>query len=40
MKKFNVIYILLIAIIVGVFGYTIYEHFNYEIPDDYDPSKE
>ncbi len=34
MKRNNVIYILLIIIITGVFGYTIYKHFNYEIPDE------
>jgi len=33
MKKDNIIYILFIIIIVGVSGYSIYKHFNYEIPD-------
>ena len=37
MKRNNVIYILLIIVITGVFGYTIYKHFNYEIPDEIIP---
>ena len=37
MKKSNIIYILLIAIVAGIFGYTIYQHFDYEIPDEIFP---
>ncbi len=37
MKKSNILMIIIIALVVSVCGYTIYRHFNYEIPDEIIP---